>query len=81
MAVIVLLGHWVDFFNMVMPGTVGPFWSIGLLEIGALPSMSRRSPSGPSGHCEVRERAVEKMKSDEGEAVSPATTMLRKEKR
>lgn len=26
MAVIVLFGHWVDYFNMVMPGTVGPFW-------------------------------------------------------
>ncbi len=35
MAVIVLFGHWLDYFNMVMPGTVGPFWGIGLLEIGA----------------------------------------------
>lgn len=35
MAVVVLIGHWVDYFNMVMPGTVGPFWNIGLLEIGA----------------------------------------------
>ena len=26
MAVLVILGHWLDFFNMVMPGTVGPFW-------------------------------------------------------
>jgi hypothetical protein len=23
MAVLVILGHWLDFFNMVMPGTVG----------------------------------------------------------
>lgn len=35
MALVVILGHWLDFFNMVMPGTVGPFWHIGLLEIGA----------------------------------------------
>ena len=26
MAVVVLCGHWLDYFNMVMPGTVGPFW-------------------------------------------------------
>ena len=26
MAVIVILGHILDYFNMVMPGTVGPFW-------------------------------------------------------
>ena len=36
MAVIVLLGHWLDYFNMVMPGTVGPFWGISFLEIGAI---------------------------------------------
>lgn len=35
MACIVLFGHWMDYFNMVMPGTVGPYWNIGLLEIGA----------------------------------------------
>ncbi|MDL1913802.1 MAG: quinol:cytochrome C oxidoreductase [Bergeyella sp.] len=40
MAGIVLLGHWIDYFNMVMPGTVGPFWSIGFLEIGALLSVT-----------------------------------------
>lgn len=26
MAVLVILGHWLDFFNMIMPGTIGPFW-------------------------------------------------------
>lgn len=36
MAVIVIFGHVVDYFNMVMPGTVGAFWGIGLLEIGAI---------------------------------------------
>jgi hypothetical protein len=35
MAVVVICGHWLDYFNIVMPGTVGPFWNIGLLEIGA----------------------------------------------
>lgn len=35
MAVIVVLGHWVDYFNMVFPGTVGPYWNFGLLEFGA----------------------------------------------
>lgn len=35
-AIILILGHWVDIFNQVMPGTVGPLWSFGLLEIGAL---------------------------------------------
>ncbi len=27
MAVIVLIGHWFDFFNMVMPPSVGPYWN------------------------------------------------------
>ena len=35
MACVVIFGHWVDYFNIIMPGTVGPFWNIGLLEIGA----------------------------------------------
>jgi len=35
MSVVVILGHWMDYFIIVMPGTVGPFWNIGLLEIGA----------------------------------------------
>ncbi len=38
MAVLVILGHWLDFFNMVMPGTVGPFWDnaqTALLVFGA----------------------------------------------
>ena len=39
MAVIVLIGHWLDHFNMVMPGTVGPYWQnmAGLLlNLGAV---------------------------------------------
>lgn len=36
MSVIILIGHWMDYFNMVMPGTVGIFWGIGLLEIGSV---------------------------------------------
>lgn len=39
MAVIVIFGHILDYFNMVMPGTVGPFWknpSMFLLALGAV---------------------------------------------
>lgn len=31
---IILVGHWIDVYLMVMPGTVGEHGSIGLLEIG-----------------------------------------------
>lgn len=34
--IVILLGHYVDIFNMVMPATVGKSWSFGLVEIGAL---------------------------------------------
>lgn len=34
-ACIIILGHWMDHYIIVMPGTVGPFWSIGFVEIGA----------------------------------------------
>ncbi len=33
---VILLGHYVDFFNMIMPGTVGEHWFIGFSEIGSL---------------------------------------------
>lgn len=36
MACVVLFGHWLVYFNMVMPGTVGPYWNLGLLEFGSL---------------------------------------------
>lgn len=39
MAVVVLLGHILDYFNMVMPGTVGPYWNtpeVFLLVLGAI---------------------------------------------
>ena len=32
---IILVGHYLDFFVMIMPGTVGNHWSIGFVEIGA----------------------------------------------
>ncbi len=38
-AVIVLIGHWLDYFNMVMPGTVGPYWQtveVLLLNLGSV---------------------------------------------
>ncbi|TWP30780.1 quinol:cytochrome C oxidoreductase [Apibacter muscae] len=35
MACVVIFGHYMDFFNIIMPGTVGAFWGFGFLEIGA----------------------------------------------
>lgn len=34
--VVILVGHYLDFFNMVMPATVGDRWFIGLPEISSL---------------------------------------------
>ena len=34
--IVILLGHYVDVFNMVMPATVGTSWFIGLPEIGSM---------------------------------------------
>src|SRR5690606_3581152 len=39
MAIIVLFGHILDYFNMVMPGTVGPYWKnteVFILILGAI---------------------------------------------
>ena len=33
--IVIVIGHYMDVFNMVMPGTVGDQWSLGLVEIGA----------------------------------------------
>ncbi len=33
---VILLGHYVDFYNMIMPSTVGEQWFIGASEIGSL---------------------------------------------
>ena len=33
---VILLGHYIDFFNMIMPGTVGDQWFIGISEISAV---------------------------------------------
>lgn len=33
-AVVILLGHWIDFYQMVMPATVGPNWHLGWYEAG-----------------------------------------------
>ncbi|RED25526.1 quinol:cytochrome c oxidoreductase quinone-binding subunit 2 [Flavobacterium cutihirudinis] len=34
--IVILLGHYVDFFNMIMPGTVGDQWFIGVPEIASI---------------------------------------------
>lgn len=33
---IILFGHWLDIFIMVMPGTVGGLWQVGLIQLGTL---------------------------------------------
>lgn len=35
-AVIVLIGHYFDFYNMIMPATVGDAWSFGVAEISSI---------------------------------------------
>ncbi|WP_231952063.1 quinol:cytochrome C oxidoreductase [Ichthyobacterium seriolicida] len=32
--IVILIGHWLDVFIMIMPGSVGSNWSIGIPEIG-----------------------------------------------
>ena len=32
----IIVGHYLDFFNMIMPGTVGASWFIGAAEIGSV---------------------------------------------
>ncbi len=34
--IVILAGHYIDVFNMVMPGTVGAEWFIGLPELGSI---------------------------------------------
>lgn len=34
--IVILSGHYLDIFNMIMPATVGDQWSIGIAEIGAV---------------------------------------------
>ena len=34
--VVILAGHYIDFFNMIMPGTVGDRWFIGITEIASV---------------------------------------------
>ncbi len=36
LAVLIILGHWIDFYQMVMPGTLGEHYSMGWFEIGIL---------------------------------------------
>ena len=34
--IVILCGHYLDIFNMIMPATVGDRWSIGIPELGAI---------------------------------------------
>jgi hypothetical protein len=38
-SVFILLGHYLDFFVMIMPGTVGSHWNIGIVEVGTFLGM------------------------------------------
>ena len=33
-AIIILVGHWIDFYQMVMPATVQEHWKLGWFEFG-----------------------------------------------
>ena len=33
-AILILIGHFIDVFIMIMPGTVGTHWNLGFVEIG-----------------------------------------------
>ena len=33
-AILILIGHYLDTYIMVMPGTVGTHWHLGVVEIG-----------------------------------------------
>jgi hypothetical protein len=35
-AVLILVGHWIDFYQMIMPTLVGEHWQLGWFEIGIL---------------------------------------------
>lgn len=32
--IFMIIGHWLDFYIMIMPGTIGTNWTIGFIEIG-----------------------------------------------
>lgn len=39
-AFVILIGHWVDLFVLIMPGAVERYWHIGLLEVGFFLTMA-----------------------------------------
>jgi hypothetical protein len=36
MSIVIIIGHWLDFYQMVMPGTVGEHYNLGWFEWGIL---------------------------------------------
>ena len=36
LAVLIIVGHWLDFYQMVMPGALGAHYSVGWFEFGIL---------------------------------------------
>ncbi len=68
-AVIILIGHWIDFYQMVMPGTVGADWHLGWYEIGILlgfiglvillvSNKLKKSPQIPENHPYLKETVI-----------------------
>lgn len=36
MAMVIIFGHWLDYYQMIMPGTLGEHWHMGWFEIGIM---------------------------------------------
>jgi hypothetical protein len=69
MAIVIFCGHWLDFYQMVMPSTVGNNWHIGWFEIGIsagfiglmILMVSRalsRAPMYPMNHPYIKEAVI-----------------------
>jgi len=68
-AVIILVGHWIDFYQIVMPGTVGEDWHLGWYEIGLacgfvglviflVSNKLSKSPQIPENHPYLKETVI-----------------------
>ena len=69
MAMVIIFGHWLDFFQMIMPGPLGEHWHINWYEIGtfmgfvgilifAISRTLTKSSLVPNNHIMLKETAV-----------------------
>ena len=69
MAMIIIFGHWLDFFQMIMPGPLGEHWHINWYEIGtfmgfvgilifAVSRTLAKSSLVPNNHIMLKETAI-----------------------